>query len=54
MYHMQSSSKGIRQIFRTCESESAENFQEATLFLQDEEYIKTCDLKDASKGFGAY
>ena len=51
---MQSSSKGIRQIFRICESESAENFREATLFFQDEVYIRTCDLKDAIKGFGAY
>ena len=49
----QAQNSGIRQKFRICESESAENFREATLFLQDEVYIRTCDLQDASKVFGA-
>ena len=49
----QAQNRGIRQKFRICESESAENFLEATLFLQDEVYIRTCNLQDASKVFGA-
>ena len=49
----QAQNSGIRPKFRICESESAENFQEATLFLQDEVYIRTCNLQDASKVFGA-
>ena len=35
------------------QNRSAKNFQEATLFLQNEVYIRTCDLQDASKVFGA-
>ena len=49
----QAENRGIRQKFRICESESAENFREATLFFQDEVYIRTYDLQDASKVFGA-
>ena len=49
----QAKNRRIRQKFRICESESAENFREATLFLQDDVYIRTCDLQDASKVFGA-
>ena len=49
----QAQNRGIRQKFRICESESTENFREATLFLQDEVYIRTCDFQDASKMFGA-
>ena len=49
----QAPNKGIRQKFRVFGSESAENFREAPLFLQGEMYIKTCDLQDASKVFGA-
>ena len=41
------------ETFRICDSESAINFREARLFLQDEMYIRTCDLQDASKVFGA-
>ena len=40
-------------MFRICESERAENLREAVIFLQDEVYIRTCDLQDASKCFGA-
>ena len=49
----QAQNRGIRQKFRVCERESAENFRKATLFLQDEVYIRTCDLQDASNVFGA-
>ena len=49
----QAQNREIHQKFRICESESAENSRETTLFLQDEVYIKTCDLLDASKVFGA-
>ena len=49
----QAQNREIRPKFRICESESAENFQEATLFFQDEVYIRNCDLQDASKVFGA-
>ena len=46
--------RGIRQKFRICESESSENCRKATLlFLQDEVYIRTCNLQDTSKVFGA-
>ena len=49
----QAQNRGIRQKFRICESECAENFREATLFLQDKVYIRTCDLQEVSKVFGA-
>ena len=49
----QAQNRGIRQKFRIYQSESAENFREATLFFQDEVYIRPCDLQDASKVFGA-
>ena len=49
----QAQNKEIRQKFIICESESTENSRETTLFLQDEVYIKTCNLLDASKVFGA-
>ena len=45
--------RGICQKFRICESESSENCRKATLFLQDEVYIRTCNLQDTSKVFGA-
>ena len=48
----QAQNRGIRQKFRICKSESAENFREATLFLQDEMYIRTCDLQFEGKVFG--
>ena len=49
----QAQNRVIRPKFRICESENAENFREATLFLQDEVCIRTCDLQDVSKVFGA-
>ena len=49
----QSQNRIIHQKFSIWESESAENFREALLFLQNKVYIRTCDLQDASKVFGA-
>ena len=49
----QAQNRRIRQKFRIWHGESAENFRESTLFLQDEAQIRTCDLQDASKIFGA-
>ena len=43
----------MRQKYRICESDSAAKFREATLFLQDDVYARTCDLQDSSKVFGA-
>ena len=47
----QAENKGLRQKFKI--SKSTEIFREATLFLQDERYIRTCDLQNAGKIFGA-
>ena len=44
---------GVRKKYRICESDSAVKFREATLFLQDDVYTRTCDLQDSSKVFGA-
>ena len=48
----QAQNRGIRQTFRIFENESAGNFREAALFLQDKVYIRTCDFQDAGKVFG--
>lgn len=43
---------GVRQKY-ICESDSAVKTCEATLFLQDAVYTRTCDFQDSSKVFGA-
>ena len=49
----QAQNRRIHQKFGVCESKSAENFQEATLFLHNKVYIRNYDLQDANKVFGA-
>ena len=44
---------GNYEKYRIFESQRAKNFLEATVFMQDEVYTRTCDLQDIHSVFGA-
>lgn len=44
---------GSKTKFRISETDSATKFLQATVYLQDEVYVRTCDLQDVNSVFGA-
>lgn len=44
---------GSKTKFRISETDSANKFLQATVYLQDAVYVRTCDLQDVSSIFGA-
>jgi len=45
--------QGTYEKFRICEFDRAKKFLEATVYMQDEVYVRTCDLQDVNSVFGA-
>ena len=45
--------KGVYDKYRICEDTRASKFLNATVLFQDDVYMRTCDLEDVSRVFGA-